>query len=242
MINPRHNHRTGLLLAPVLLCFLMTGAGAVSVQAQPQSDAQKIYDEAVSRLYRKDYAKALEGAEAALKADPGFAPASLLKSEALVGLFKKKYGTENKLMSMEEPFRLLREAAESLDSYLKATPNAPDAPALLERLEALTLYGQLADRADAARTLFAPKEVTTKARLARDPLRSPPIERGTVTTMVVLSAEGRVKHVMLLDPVGEEEKMGEYLRAVGSLKFTPAIKDGRQVSQVLLIVSHVNTM
>jgi len=201
-----------------------------------------VYDEAVRRLYKKDYAKALEGAEAALAIDAGFAPASLLKSEALVGLFKKKYGTEGKLISLEQPFRLLREAADSLDKYLKATPNAPDASVLTERLEALRLYGQLANRAEASRALFAPKEVTAKARLARDPLMTPPIERGTVTTMVVLTAEGRVKHVMLLDPVDEDKKMGEYLRAVGSLKFTPAIKDGREVSQVLLIVSRVGAL
>ena len=242
-MNDPHTSKMLLLLGLAFLTISASPSFYVSAQQRNPASAQELYDDSVQRLFKKNYAKALEGADAALKVDSSFAPARLLKSQALVGLFKKKFGTEDKLMTMEEPFELLRQAAENLEEYLKLTPNASDAPQLKEQLESLRAYAQLARRADTTRTLFSPKEVTTKAKIvSRSPFAVMPSEsKGTVTLMAVLAADGNVKYVMLLDPL-DDKGMKEYFDAVSSVKFVPAVKDGRNVSTTTKFIFQFRTM
>lgn len=226
--------------------FFTSGVGEpVSAQQTDLRNAQQ-YNEAGQKLLEKgSYDKALKEAEKALGIERDFPQALLLRSKALVGVFKKKYDIFSGMNNKPEVFLLLKEAAESLNKYLRLVPNAVDAEALLETLEDLRAYGQLADPDNSSRTVFRPGETTVKARLLK---RGEPIfteearkaeVRGRVVILVVLAADGQIKHPMVISTVGYG-LTESCLAAASSTTFTPAVKNGHAVSTVIQIEYNFN--
>lgn len=97
----------------------------------------------------------------------------------------------------------------------------------------------------AERTIFSAKEVTTRAviRERPEPLYTEEARRnnvtGTVRVKMLFAADGTVKYLFALTrlPHGLTESA---LNAARKIKFVPAEKDGRPVSQVVTIDYNFN--
>ena len=212
--------------------------------------------------------QALEQAEAALKVQSNFSPALLLKSQALSGVYADKSTPARSLradskeasaairefekeppevreLRRKQAFTLLKEASDSLEQFLKLTPNPVSADLWRQQLETLRIYTERFDKPEAERTVFSPDEVTTKARITYK-VAPPYTEKarqagvsGTVRLQVVLAVDGTVQHILVLQalPYGLAEAAVEVARKI---KFIPAIKDGRPVSQITRIEYNFN--
>ncbi|HEX8922472.1 MAG TPA: energy transducer TonB, partial [Pyrinomonadaceae bacterium] len=90
------------------------------------------------------------------------------------------------------------------------------------------------------RTVFMPLELTTKARLLSRP--EPEFTEaalnarvsGTIVLRAVFAADGTVQNILVLRslPYGLTERA---VKAARKIKFVPATKDGRSVSQFIQI-------
>ncbi|MBC7911200.1 MAG: energy transducer TonB [Pyrinomonadaceae bacterium] len=93
--------------------------------------------------------------------------------------------------------------------------------------------------------IFKPSEVDQKARLLSKPAPEYTVEArqnqvtGTVVLQVVLSSKGTVENIRAVNglPYGLTEKA---IAAAKQIKFTPAMKDGRAVSQYIKIEYNFN--
>lgn len=212
----------------------LTGGGAQNAEAQ--------YVLAVVHSREGELKKALEKADAALAVKPDFSPALLLRSEVLISLFMQETTPAN-----AEPVALryahLKEAAISLEKYLTLNPKVKDAAFWREQLETLRAYKDAYDdkgKPDSERTIFPPSQVTTKARILRrvEPIYTEEARQagvsGTVVIKAILAADGTVKRILVVRSLS----MGLTERAVEAarrIKFVPAVKDGRPVSQYVQI-------
>lgn len=198
------------------------------------------------RLRANEPANALREAEESLQHDPGFAPSLLLKTQALLGLYViEAFISEqpplagNVPPAPPRPSRL-KAAFESLEKYLQLNGQAKDAQLWREQLEALRPYAENADKPESERTIFAPRELTTRARILYKPepqytiqARNAGIE-GTVVLRAILGADGQVQNILLLRSLshGLSEQA---IYAARRIKFAPATKNGRPVSQFIQI-------
>ena len=115
-----------------------------------------------------------------------------------------------------------------------------------EQLEAFTGQVSMLVEADVARTALAGPEVDARARLISKPDPGFPEEarrnnvRGRVRLRAVLGSDGVVRHVLVLEglPFGMSE---ECVAAAKRIRFTPAVKDGRPVSQFVVLEYNFNT-
>jgi len=190
----------------------------------------------VVRLRAGSTLKAFDEAEAALKIKPDFSAALLLKSQVLINLFTEESLTSN-TQSSETRFLRLKEARESIEKFLKLSPNPADVEVWREQLESLRIYAELSDKSNAARSIFNADEITIPRRILSKPepayteeARRAGVE-GKVVLLAVLASDGIVKHILLLHPLsyGLTEQA---IAAARKIKFEPSIKDGRTVSQV----------
>ena len=106
----------------------------------------------------------------------------------------------------------------------------------------MRVYGQFAEKeeTDAARTVFTTGELTEKARILAKPeaIYTQAARHAQITGIVmlhaVLASDGAVKYILVIHPLpfGLTE---EAVKAARHIKFKPAIKDGRPVSQYVQI-------
>lgn len=203
------------------------------------------------RLRKLDAAQALKSADAAIKLNPNFAPAWLLKSQSLVGRHNGDYASLFDVLTRQNPkreprtreeraelARPLREAADALEQYIKLNQNPSLLPVLREQLETLRAHA-MGLAPDGEPLVYMPDEVTTKAVILTKPrpviprdMTRPNWTIGMVALRLVLAADGQVRHIFVISglPGGLTE---EVIKAVREIKFTPATKDGRPVSQFL---------
>jgi TonB family protein len=202
-------------------------------------------------LMRQDaFNRVLDQAEESIKNDPSYAPALLLQTEALVGMV----GNEMSAATDETPDVrdvLLKKAASrldaataALDKFSKLNPQNADAVALAEQIKTMRVYSG-ANSTGGARTIFSSKELTTRAVILEkpEPLYT---ERarldgvtGAVRIRMVLASDGTVQYVFAVRrlPDGLTEKA---IEAARKIKFIPATKDGRRVSQYVTIDYNFN--
>ncbi len=210
-----------------------------------------------------DPAEALAEASEASRLNPDFAPPYLLKSQALVGMYAKKNLDTGRItparpqpptpqeraerhQSRQSSAALFKEAAASLQTYLKLDPNAPSAELLREQLENLEFYGSYSRDATPGsdRPAFG-DEVTTKARVLAKPEPSyteaarQAQMAGTVVLRAVLAADGTVRHILVISglPNGLTEAA---VRSARMIRFTPATIDGRPVSTFIQLEYYFN--
>src|SRR6266852_1588719 len=117
------------------------------------------YTVGVVRLRNGDYAKALEDAETVIRFDPNYAQAYLLKSQALVSFFQGTEVPPNDELN-EKRLARYKEAAASLEKYLKLSPGTKYEATWREQLEALQFSANMLEKTGDTRTTFLAQEVT----------------------------------------------------------------------------------
>ena len=213
----------------------------------PQN-AEAHYVAGVVHQRRDESVRALEEVEAALKTKPDFGAAHLLRSRVLMNVVSlggpagADQSPEALAERAERAATQLKQAAESLERYFQLTPSPPDAEALREQLASLRVYAQnlTSVSTGADRTLYLTHEVTTKARILTRPepqytedARKSNVS-GTVVLRAIFAADGTVQNILFIRslPGGLTEQA---IKAARNIKFVPATKDGRPVSQFIQI-------
>jgi cytochrome c-type biogenesis protein CcmH/NrfG len=197
-----------------------------------------------ARLRSDDHKDALQNAEAALKINSRFAAAYLLKSQALTTFLGDALVTDISERSEARRARF-EQAAEALERYLELSPNSPEKLTWNEQLEALRFYSVSPAKNPSERTVYNGREVTTKARVLKKPAPQFPDDargsgtRGTVVLRAIFSADGTVKHILVLQglPHGLTEAS---IRSARGIKFVPATIEGRNVSTFIQLEYNFN--
>ncbi len=220
------------------------GIDALNVEAH--------YIVGVARLREGDYEKALRQAETALKIKNNFAQAYLLRSQALVSISATNLPVRQGASGVEEEDEQATEqararqrqqyqqAAESLEKYLQLNPSAGNAAQLREQLEALRIYSGIEKTSNEPTTILSARSVTRRARVLTKPAteftdaaRQANIS-GMVRLRAVLSSDGQVKYILVLKPLSHGLTEAA-IAASRKIKFEPAMKDGRPVSQFVIL-------
>jgi TonB family protein len=134
--------------------------------------------------------------------------------------------------------RLFSEAALTVEEILKLNP--PNADLWRERLETLRLYGQPTSP-PGQRTIYGASEVDKKAKLVDTPLALYTEEarqanvKDEVRLRLVLAGDGTVRNMFPIKSAGHALTESAVV-AAQQIKFEPAVKDGRPVSQFVTLV------
>jgi len=223
-------------------------ARAVSLDS---GNAEAHYVLGLVRLRQGFPAKALTEANAALQFNPNFSGALLLKKDALLESYAAaSIARAEKYRKLKQPAptlspeehdavnNLLKEAAESVDKFLKLFPTSPDAASLREQAQTLRFHSD--SEVQTAALIYKSDAVTTKAHILfksppryTDEARQKGIE-GTIRLRIVLSSDGQVRHILVVKGLGGGLTQTA-LEAARGIKFTPATKDGRPVSQFVIV-------
>jgi TonB family protein len=218
---------------------------SVALDLDP-ANAEAHYILGIVALRRGDDRKAFEESAATLKLKASFTPALLLKSQALSNLYFA-HSDSTSQQSPEARLAQIKGSVESLEQYLKLTPNAADAATWREQLVELRFYADLADKAkpENDRAALGPSEVGTKAQIFARPephytedARNHQVS-GTVVLRAVLADDGLVKHVLVVHPLSNGLTEAA-VRAARQIKFIPAQKNGHPVSQYVQIEYNFN--
>jgi TonB family protein len=211
----------------------------------------------VVRLNAGDYDEALAAANETIRLNKNLAAAYLVKSEALWGLYvgpidnspreqtlfpprpaptPKPLTDEQKKdrrRKLKENEALLRQSAESLETYLKLNPAEPSADRWREQLATLKAISNLGEEGPDAVKYGV--DVTTKARVLAKPEPQYTEEarqagiRGRVVLRAIFGSDGRVRNILILKglPMGLS---WQAIEAARRIRFTPATIDGKPVS------------
>jgi TonB family protein len=207
------------------------------------NEAQAHYIIGVVNLRNGSYNYAYERAKKAVEINRNFASAYLLKSKALVSSFSLQAGTVIKPLSARA--QLLQEASEDLEKYLSLSPTGEDAEFQRENLESIKFFSEYYNRPENQKPINfdapekpdeneTPLKIISKPRaIYTDKARSSGVS-GIIRLAVGFSADGKVKHILIIKPLGyglDEQAV----RAAREIKFEPAIKDGKPISKVKFI-------
>ncbi len=225
---------------------------AEATLALDPKNAEAHYVASVVHLRQDAPDKALESIQAVLAVKPDFAPALLWKSQVLLGL----YSLRTNYLENETPearaertkgnSELLKEAADSLEKYLQLSPSPPKEDVWRAQLATLRTFSQNAKNVPADEgTVYDTSQVTTKARILTRPEPQYTEEArkhgvsGAVVMRGIFAADGTVQHILVLRslPYGLTEMS---VKAARRIKFVPATKDGRPVSQFIQIEYNFN--
>lgn len=215
----------------------------------------------VIRLNHDEYEEAVKEAREAVRLNPNLAPAYLALSEAIVGIYGRQFlnlprtsrpakplspaeheEARKKLKARQAP---LKEAAESLETYLRLNPADPSAELWHRQLENLRVFAYADDPSHGDAIMYG-FEVTTKAKVLQKPApdftdaaRSARIS-GKVILQAVLAADGTVRNILILKglPHGLTESA---ILAARQIKFTPALVDGKPVSMFVQLEYHFHS-
>jgi TonB family protein len=240
--------RTALLILVALLPLCAHAQQATTAPDKPQ-EAQRASDEGdaerAEELYRRGEGLARRGdTRGALEA-----------LQEAVKLYLRVYA-ESKPPGPPDPEVFARFRAE----MSKRLAHAPESVELYERLggadgasafereqlDALRAHAQGFVESDASRAIFLGQEADVRAVIRYKPepgfteeARQKNVS-GTVRLRAVLSADGELRHILVLKglPSGLTEKCVEAARRT---KFTPAVKSGRPVSQFIVLEYNFNT-
>lgn len=221
-----------------------------AIELEPRSLAAR-YTLGVVRLRQGRPADGLAEAEESIKVSPDFAAAHRLRGQAYVNLYADdiegamvKANGGRPRPAQPDPARSARrrqylaEAARSFEKYMQLAPDSPEAQVLRDQLDTLRVYASAAGPAEPA--AYTSDQVTTKVAILSRPeplytesARKEGVE-GSVILRMVLAADGQVKHILVVRGLshGLTENV---INAARRIKFTPATKDGRPVSQFVTI-------
>jgi len=230
---------------------------AMRAVAIDSRNAEAHYTLGLIALRQNLAAKALAEAEATLRLNPNFAGALLLKSEATLEVYAAAtVARGEKYRALKQPVpplspeelaangKMLTEAAESVEKYLRLAPSTPGAARLREQAETLRWHADASARSNAP-SVYAAADVTEKAQITSkpEPLYTDRARQngitGTVRLRMLLSFDGGVRHILVMKGVGGG-LTETAINAARKIKFRPATKDGRPVSQFIIIEYNFN--
>jgi tetratricopeptide (TPR) repeat protein len=193
-------------------------------------------------LYNDDPAKALEETEASLKSNGDFAPSLFLRARALLYLVAQE---PPKAIGEPQQLQRLREAASSLETCLTKSTTAEDLNFWREQLSALRAHIGILEQKSIESNVFLSSETTSKAVILDrpEPLYSTAARagnvRGGVLLRMVLASDRTVRHILALKtlPFG---LTAQAVAAARLIRFTPATKEQRPVSQFMTIEYNFN--
>ncbi|HLL74700.1 MAG TPA: TonB family protein [Pyrinomonadaceae bacterium] len=205
----------------------------------------------VTHVRNNSNSKALEEAEAVLRINPSFSPALYLKVIALSGMSANAVNAATdetqdvRKVLLDKAGERLEEAEAALRRFAELDPKHAEIETLGEQLKTLRLYGGAFGATPGGPEILSAKETTTRARILSkpEPLYTERARqngtRGTVTLRMVLAADGVVRHILVVRglPDGLTENS---INAARRMKFVPATKDGRAVSQFVTIQYNFN--
>jgi len=218
------------------------------------SDFMAHYLRGVVRLRAGVPSDALTEGETAIAQNQTFAPAYLLKCQALLGLQGQEAAISSKVMKVpsdqpsttaeqqerRERARKTREsfaaAATALQTYLKLAASDRETAMWKEQLETLQIFA--GTETDSTLKIYNGRDVTTKVKVLAKPepiytdrARNAGIS-GTVILRAVFSANGTVGHILVLRslPGGLTEQA---IEAAKKIRFIPATRDGKLVAMIM---------
>ncbi|HYE14063.1 MAG TPA: energy transducer TonB, partial [Pyrinomonadaceae bacterium] len=219
-------------------------AAAPAARAQAEQGSAKLR-EAVSRDKRDahawhDLAEAL--------AREGDSPGALRAYREAVKLYRKRLegmrfvaptkGREPAGQHRDEIVSGLRRAPEAVGRYLALESRLSG----FERSQLEAAAGQAAmlRETDASRSVFFGSELESKARIIYkpEPVFGEYGGTGVVRVRAVLGSDGRVKHIFVIKALGGQTENA--VAAARRVRFEPAVKDGRPVSQFILLEYNFN--
>lgn len=238
------------------LCFLHYAAQAQQASPTTLSEAAAHHARGVAAFDRYDYTQALSEANAALAANPNFAPALLLKGRTLTALpaplprssSDGSSRTEEMERWREANRQRMREAAQCLQRYLILNPNDEQAGLLREQIEALNAAVRIAEEIAASVTNSDPSSTTSTARRVHIIYKPEPQYTeearqanvsGTVELRALFSADGLVGMIFVVRPLshGLTETC---IEAVRGIRFEPATIEGRRVPTFVNLAYSLN--
>jgi TonB family protein len=200
-------------------------------------------------------------ADLAIAQKPKFAPAYLLKCQALLALEGEESSKAAKIVHVSEAGPLTEAeraerrrrarksagsfaaAADALQMYLKLSASDSETATWREELETLRAFATNGLGVESG--VFGSWEVTTKVKILQksepaytERARAAAIE-GTVILRAVFSSAGTVEHILILRslPAGLTEAS---IQAAKKIKFTPAARDGKPVSTIMELQYNFN--
>ncbi|MDX6382600.1 MAG: hypothetical protein QOK48_173 [Blastocatellia bacterium] len=224
-------------------------------------DTQAHYVLGVVQLRFGRNTEAQSEAATAIREDPRFAPAYLLKSQAILAIEGDRSAqasmvvhvpsasgpTAEEQMARRESARVAvaayASATEALQTYLDLAPIDSETKFWREQLQTMRMFSS--SRASGELEIVPGWEVTTKVRVLQKPEptytdrgRAAGIT-GTVILRAVFTSFGRVENILVVRslPGGLTE---EAIRAARRIRFTPATKDGRAVSMFMELQYNFN--
>lgn len=218
-------------------------AEAESVLKSNPNDEEAHYIIGTLDLRNASYNYAYERAKKAIEINPNFASAYLLKSRALVSSFSIQART---VLKPGARGQLLKEASEDLEKYLALSPTGEDAAFERENLESIKFFAEYYSQPENAKPVNfdapekpadnqTPLKILSKPRAEyTDKARAAGFTGGLVRLAVGFSADGRVKHVLIIKPLGyglDEQSV----KAAHAIKFEPELKDGKPISTVKIV-------
>lgn len=176
-----------------------------------------------------EYAKSLTAADQALSINADFTPALITKSMA------------------HSNMQQYQDAAASLERVVAIAPNDIDADTWRGQIEELKLRAAKAQLlpSQADPPIFTGKEVTQKARVREKPEPTYTEQArlagvtGTVVLKAIFSAEGEVKHIIVVRALGYGLTT-KAVNAARSIKFIPAARDDQPVSMFIQMEYNFN--
>lgn len=227
-----------------------TRAVEAALKLEPQN-AEAHYISGVIAAQSQSYTRALDEAEVILKRQPNYAPALYLKTFALFGLSGNALNSASdetpdvRAVLLSKITERLDEAAAALERWQKIEPSSPKVAEMREELATLQLYRTAFNKPANERDVLSAKEVTTKARILSkaEPQYTERARQngvtGEVVLRVVLAWNATVQNIFAVKrlPDGLTETA---VKAAQRIKFIPAMKDGRPVSQYATIVYNFN--
>jgi TonB family protein len=183
---------------------------------------------------------AYERAEKAIKIDPNFANAYLLKSEALTSSFGQIKGTVNK--SPTETVELLKESIVNIEKYLSLSTNNEDRKIQQERIESLKFFAiyyakpenqipNNSETASVATINSTPIKIISKPHPAYTISARAMGLSGTIRLLIGFSENGKDKYILVLKGLGFGLNE-QAIKAAQGIEFEPATKDGKPISVV----------
>jgi TonB family protein len=194
------------------------------------------------RLAENDLDDALEDANLAIKAEPRNAQAHTLKSDALL---QKYFRSITKGDDYRKEAGLLRQAAEILDSCLKACGESDEIPIQKRRLDILAALIETAERKpfNPDDPVEPPPPGITRVKIITKP-RAEYTDRarqegiiGSVRLFILLAADGTIPYIAVVKGLGGGLSE-QAVKAAQKIQFEPKKKDGQSVNAAVFIEYH----
>lgn len=213
-----------------------------AIELNPQN-ALAYYIRGAANVWEGDLDDAIADADKAIAANPDYSQAYILKSDALLSTFGRRVGSGSKPI---DEINLLQQSKDVLEICLKNCQNNSQAEVQQDRLETLTVFynyfnrnkdtvlGQIPPVPTPSDPSLTPLKILSKNPPAyTDNARANGVE-GTIRMAVFFSESGRVTHTLVLKGLGGGLNENA-VRAARQIKFEPAKKDGKPISQIKIV-------